>query len=314
MQDLAEILAVVLPVFLVIGTGFVLGRMRFVDSLANAAFSRLVFYVCTPALLFRSAARAPAHEVLQADVFLVTGAVSLVLTALVYVGAARSAPARRGVLAQGACRSNMAFFGLPVVLYAFGEGALGRAAGLIGFLVVVYNLLAVLVLILPHPSRDATRTSRMWASTGRKIVCNPLILGATAGIACSVLSIPLPRAVDRAVDLVGRIAAPLALITVGAGLDLRKLRADVAPAVITSAVKLLLYPALAWVILRLAGTGELEREVAVLILAAPTAVVSVIMVREMKGDESLASAIVIATTLAALFTTAAWLAFFRWAS
>jgi predicted permease len=314
MHDLIEILAIVLPVFLVIGTGFVLARIRFVDGPTNAAFSRLVFYLCAPSLLFRSAARTPVHEVLRPDVLFVAGGVSLLLAALVYAGAARSQASRRGVLAQGAFRSNMVFFGLPIVLYAFGEGTLGRAAGLIGFMVVVYNLLAVLVLVLPHRARTASGDGRTWSSTGLEIARNPLILGTAAGIACSALGIELPRALDRALELVGRIAAPLALLTVGAGLDLRRLRADVGPAALASALKLIVYPALIWGVLRLLGTGELEREVAVLILASPTAVVSVIMAREMNGDESLASALVIGTTLAALVTTSAWLAFFRWAS
>ena len=43
-----EILAIVLPVFLVLGLGFGLGRTGFLDRGAETALSRLVFYVAAP--------------------------------------------------------------------------------------------------------------------------------------------------------------------------------------------------------------------------------------------------------------------------
>ena len=109
----------------------------------------------------------------------------------------------------------------------------------------------------------------------------------------------------------GQIASPLALIAIGMGLDLRRLRADLGPAILVSLIKLVVYPALIYLGLGLVGTGTLDRQVIVLVMAAPTAVVSSIMAREMKGDQGLADAIVIGTTLVSLVTTAAWLGFFR---
>ncbi len=309
MAELLEILDIVLPVFIVIGIGFVLGRTRFVDDRARSSFSWLVFHVAAPALLFRSTARTPVHEAFNLEILAVTGGVSILLAALVYLATTRIDPARRGVLSQGAHRSNMVFFGLPVILYAFGEEVLGPAAVLIGFMVVVYNLLAVLVLVLPH--RSGNPGGGIWATTALEFARNPLILACGGGLLLSATGIDLPLPVDCALELVGHIAAPLALFTVGAGLDFRRLRAEVKPAAAVSALKLLIYPALIYAGLHLVGAGKTELQVTVLIMASPTAVVSYIMAREMKGDEQLAAAIVIGTTLASLVTTSAWLALFR---
>lgn len=309
MTELLEILAIVLPVFLVIGIGFVLGRTGYVDDRARSAFSWLVFHVAAPALLFRSTARTPVHEAFNLEIMVVTGGVSILLAVLVYWAAARMDPARRGVLSQGAHRSNMVFFGLPVILYAFGEEVLGPAAVLIGFMVVVYNLLAVLVLVLPHRSENPG--GGIWAATALEFARNPLILACGGGILLSATGLGLPLPVDRALELVGHIAAPLALLTVGAGLDFRRLQAEVKSAAAVSALKLVVYPALIYAGLHLVGAGKTELQVTVLIMASPTAVVSYIMAREMKGDEQLAAAIVIGTTLASLVTTSAWLALFR---
>jgi len=309
MTEILDILAIVSPVFLVIGIGCVLGRAGFVDERANAAFSRLVFFVAAPALLFRSTARTPLQEALQPDILLVTGGVSALVAGLIYAAATRTGPARRGVLAQGAHRSNMVFFGLPVIVYAYGNEVLGGAAVLIGFMVVVYNFLAVLLLILPH--RSGSSGGGVWGRTLLEMVRNPLILACAGGLLVSAAGLGLPLALDRTLELVGHIAAPLALIAVGAGLDFRRLRAEIPAAAAASIVKLLVYPALVLAGLHLVGAGKIDREVTVIIMAAPTAVVSAIMAREMKGDEQLAAAIVIGTTLAALVTTSAWLAYFR---
>jgi predicted permease len=51
------------------------------------------------------------------------------------------------------------------------------------------------------------------------------------------------------------------------------------------------------------------RETPVMIMAAPTAVVSYIMARELDEDEKLAGAIVIGSTLVSLATTIGWLVF-----
>ena len=236
--------------------------------------------------------------------------VSLVLAFGVYFFSARAGPSRRGVLAQGASRSNMVFVGLPIVVNAFGDEALGPAAVLIGFMVVVYNLLAVMLLTLPHKADDRGLRS-LWGRTFLEIVRNPLIIGSGAGILCSAAGIGLPVSVDRSLDMVGRIAMPLALLSVGAGLDFGRLRTDLGLSAVMCFIKLVVYPGLVCGCLVLCGISGVELKSTVLIIAAPTAVVSCIMARELKGDEQLAAAIVIGTTVASLVTISGWLVFFR---
>jgi predicted permease len=303
------ILNIVLPVFLVIGLGYGLRRGGFLGGEAVSPLSRLVFHVAAPILLFRSAARTPLGRSAQPEVLLLVAGISVATALLGYVLLGRSEPARRGVLAQGTHRSNMVFFGLPVVANAYGEEALGLAAVLVGFMVMLYNLLAVLLLTLPHRERSA-RSAAVWGRTALAILRNPLIVGSGLGILASATGVVLPVALDQALDLVGRIALPLALIALGAGLDLGHLRAEMRPALLVGVVKLAIYPGLVLAGLRALGLTGQELAVPVLVMASPTAVVSYIMAREMHGDERLAGAIVIGTTLAALPATVGWLLYF----
>ncbi len=300
------VLNIVLPVFLVISLGWGLRRIRFLDGAGNAVLTRLVYWTAAPALLFRSAATTPIRQSANITGLGVMALVTVAMAVLVYLLAYRAHPSRRGVIAQGSVRSNQVFLGLPLVYNAWGAEAVGQVAVLVGLMVILYNVLSVPLLTLPHRKRGGSPWDGAWEGT-RKILTNPLALGCLGGIAVSASGLGLPRTLDLSLDLVGRTALPLALISVGATLDFRRLSHELPVTTLVAALKLGLYPALVWLGLSRLGVSGLELKAVVLIAATPTAVVSYVMAVEMDGDEQLAAGLIIGTTLAALPTTILWL-------
>jgi len=146
----------------------------------------------------------------------------------------------------------MVFVGLPILTYSYGTAVVGSVAVLIGIMVVVYNFLAVILLTLPHQNATGEDPAP-WRRTATQVVRNPLILGCVGGLALAVIGTPVPVAVDRALELVGRIASPVALLAVGADLDFRHLRGDVTATVLVAVAKLAVYPGI--VALVLLGCG-----------------------------------------------------------
>jgi predicted permease len=305
-----EILNIVSPVFIVIGVGYALGRMGLLSEETNSKFSWFVFYVSAPALLFLSAARTPVSEALNLNLLGSVYLVSVVMFAIVYLAGARLDPSRRGVICQGSFRSNMVFVGLPVITNAFGDEVLGPASVLIGLTVPLYNLLAVLALTMPH--NQGADNAPAWGGIFRSTALNPLILGSLAGILFSALHLGLPSPAERSIELLARIAMPLALVCVGASLDLRKLRVEIGPSLLVSLLKLIIYPAMAFAVLTLLGESGTGLKFTVLIMAAPTAIASHIMAVEMKGDPKLSASVVIGATIFSMFTITGWLALFKW--
>lgn len=310
MNALIDIINIVLPVFLVIGLGYLLGAIGWMGTALTSGLSKLVFYVAGPVLLFRSAALTPLSKAIDPSAMGSVAVVTILTALAVYAACLRSAPARRGVIAQGSMRSNMVFVGLPVIENAFGPGVLGPAAVLIGLMVPVYNLLAVLLLSLPHHERNRGERG-LWKKATLDVLRNPLILGSLSGVLFSALHLPIPTGIDRSLDLVARMALPAALLSVGAGIDLGQVRTEMLPTAGVSLIKLIAYPAAIYAALGLFGVAGSESHFVVLLFASPTAVVSAIMAQEMKGDEQLAASIVVGTTIASLFTISAWIALFR---
>lgn len=300
------ILNIILPVFLLIALGWGLRRGAFLTGAGASMLTRVVYWVAAPALLFRGAATTPLRESANLPALAVMVPVTVVMAAVVYGLAWRVAPSRRGVIAQGTVRSNQIFLGLPLVANAWGEEAVGQVAVLVGLMVIVYNVLSVPLLTLPHRSRGAS----FWAGAAdgaRHMVTNPLALGCLGGIALSAVGLALPRALDQTLDLLGGTALPLALLSVGAALDLRRLREGLGATVLVAVLKMGVYPLLVWAGMNWLGVTGLALKAAVLVAATPTAVVSYVMAVELGGDEPLAASLIVGTTLASLPTTVIWL-------
>lgn len=301
-----NVLNTVLPIFLVIGLGFGLRRGGFLSESLVGALSRLVFYVSAPALLMRATATGTLDDTFDPAPLLVVAAVSLLVGGGIYLLCWRCHPDRRGVIAQGCFRSNQVFIGLPIVIYALGDAAVQLVAVQVSVTVIIYNFLGAVLLVLPQQEQSAT-SLRVWTRTTWRIIRNPLILASTLGIVYSLVGLPVPLALDRTLELLGRTAAPLALITVGAGLEFERLRGDLPTTMAVTAVKTILYPALILVGLKMAGLSGLALKAPLMLMTAPTAVIGYVMTRELGGDVKLSGAIVVGSTLFSILTITGWL-------
>ncbi len=170
--------------------------------------------------------------------------------------------------------------------------------------VIIYNFLGTVLLILPQQGRSA-RSPRVWSRTAVRVLKNPLILASTLGIAYSLTGLPLPVVLDRTLELLGRTAAPLALLTVGAGLEFERLRGDLGTTLAVTGVKTIIYPILILFGLRIAGLEGLALKAPLMLMAAPTAVIGYVMTRELGGDVKLSGAIVVGSTLVSVLTITA---------
>src|SRR5674476_967880 len=107
----------------IIGLGFLLAHLGVLRSDSQLLLSRLVFFVATPALLFKTLSTAPVDQILTSG--LLVAALSFVGTAGVYVLLARTVWRRStGDTVLGALSSgyvNAANLGLPITVYVLGS-------------------------------------------------------------------------------------------------------------------------------------------------------------------------------------------------
>jgi predicted permease len=303
-----DILQAVLPVFLVIATGVVLRRYRFIDQGFIDAANALVYYILLPVLLFNEISATEFHEAFSGPLVIGGYAATLAtfLLAFVLSGSLEIGPAERGSFVQGAVRANLAYVGLPVVFSAVGQAGLRKAGIFLGFIVPLLNALAVAALIIPHGSgRGKGRETAMrvlW-----QIATNPIVIACLAAIAWSVFKLPVPAMARRTLQLVSPATLPLSLLCLGGSFSLERARRGFALASLAAFLKLVFLTGLGLALYRWMGLSGTDLRIGVIMLGCPTAVVTYVMASQLSGDTDLAGTIVITSTAASAVTITGWL-------
>lgn len=291
-SNMLNVIEIVLPVFLIIGLGYAIRRLRLVSEGFFTDINTLVYYVCLPLLLFYKIAGADFSTSFNLRLVLATSAGVACCFSVSYLYGkwrAYSAPAH-GSFCQGSFRGNLAYIGLAIVFNAYGDAGLTRAGILLGFLVPVLNIFAIFALLLPQQQQ---------ASSGKIIkqfIRNPLILASLTGLAWSYCRLPIATIFDRTLNIATGMTLPLALISIGGSFSLARLKGDMGKATLAIAIKLLFLPLITAVLMLLLNVSGLDFAIGLLMAGAPTAVATYIMASQMGADEDLAGTIVMMAT------------------
>ncbi len=297
----------ILPIFLVIALGFWGGRKGLFPAQFIAPANRLAFYLAIPALVFRAVGRAPLADAWQ-PLPALAGVAAQLITWLLALLAVRltlarnsAPPASRASWLQATVHGNQAILGLAVVFYGLGEEGLSTAGLIVTAIILMQNLLSVVSFV-----RWGAGGSRQ-DSLVKSVLFNPIILAAMAGLAWSLTGWKLPAVLDRTLQILGNMGLPLALLIIGSNLAQGRLDRDWKGLLSLEAFKLLLMPALGLLLLTMLGVEHLALAVTVILLASPTATISVIMAGEMGGDSRLSSQAVTLSHALSAVTYSFWL-------
>ncbi len=271
-----------------------------------APANRLVYYLAIPAMIFRAISTGQFKTQFHAGVLSILIVSILVVFAIAWGAGVAFRVNRRqlGTYIQSAFHGNLGYIGLAVAYYALGTQGFARAGILAGFIMILQNFLAVIVLQI-YAGRDSA--SRGYGAVVTKVMGNPVVVSALAGIFFSVLELPVPVVVDRSLAIVGGMALPMALLIIGASLSLDLLRQGFSGVLPSALMKLLLLPGIGYFLFSLFGVPVEQFLPGLILLASPSATMVYVMAKEMKGDPDMAVAAISSTTLLSAVTLAVWL-------
>jgi len=301
-----EIVITIVPIFAVILVGLLARQKGIMPQAFLQSANRLTYYAAIPAMMLRAIARSDFNK--QFDVNLLLG--TIIPLVVVYIVAwivtiiVKIDRRSRGTLIESTMHGNIGYIGFAVVFYFLGSDALAQAGILGGFMMLVHNVLAVIV--LQYYSGKPSTPGGI-GQTIKKVLGNPIILTAMFGILLSVLKIPLPVIIDRTLGIIGNLALPLALLVIGASLSLQMQTRHLLVMIMASCSKLILLPAVGyWLYLFF----DLPRDVylpGLILLASPVATVVYILASEMRGDPKLAVNVISISTALSAITISLWL-------
>lgn len=196
----------------VIAVGFLLARFRVLPTGTQEVLARLVFFVATPALLFRTLSDAPVGTVLSSalGVTAITTAVGVV-SFLVIARIRRNSLGESVIGALASSYVNAGNLGIPLSTYLFGTAAYVAP-------VMMYQL--IVLAPIAFVALDIAETGKR-PSVLRVVlqpVRNPLVLASAVGVVMALGGWSLPEVVVRPIDMIAGIAVPGALIAFGMSL------------------------------------------------------------------------------------------------
>ena len=299
-QTLSFAFSVTGPIFMILALGVWLKRIGMLNDAFVESASKLVFNVTLPALLFISISQTSLSESANLAIIAYGAAatvlVFILLECLAYYWV--KPPEDRGVVVQGAFRSNMGIVGLAYCVNAYGEAGLVAASLYLGLITILFNILAVITL-----SRSLHTEDPSWRRIFIGIARNPLIIGIVAALPFAWQQWTLPPVLLQTGDYFAQMTLPLALLCTGATLNFRSIRYAVGKTFGASLGKLVLVPAVFALSAVWPGFRGMDLGILMLMAFAPTAAASYIMVRAMGGNAVLAANIIAITTIGSLFST-----------
>jgi predicted permease len=284
----------ILPILLVSGAGFILGKLLTVDS---RSIGRVVFYVFSPLLVFDLMIKSELNLGQAFTTVAYTASVIATMGLLAFMLAKLFRLERPHLLAVilTVAFGNTGNYGLPLVKFAFGDDALAVASIFYVTTTILFNTVGVVIASIGHMDLKS-------AVLG--LFKLPSIYGVALAVIIKTLGFQLPLPISRTIEIAANGAIPVMLILLGLELTRIQWSHNFRALGLGVFAKLLLGPLVGLLLASLFGLQHTVQQGNVLEAAMPAAVATTVVATEYKLEPALVTAIVfLGTALSPLTLT-----------
>ncbi len=277
------ILQTVIPVFLIILIGYIIGKFKRINI---QPMVDLIVYLAGPCLIFSSISKSDINLADFSTIALAAIGVIIILAFLVFIILKITKSNKVGLYLPMTV-GNTGYLGYPVALFAFGIAGLSRA--------VVYDMMNSLFLYsfgiyIIHHKNEIKEAFKI-----------PLLYAVVIGLLFNLFKIPVPQIIFKPIEMIGMITIPSALLILG--YKLTKIRISSAKtAFLASLFRIIGGFLVAFLIIKIFSITSLLKEVILLQAAMPSAVMSMILCQKHRRDSELVASIIFISTLLSIIT------------
>lgn len=279
-----NILNIVLPTFIVILIGFLLGKIKRFDM---SVVVDVLFYIGMPALAFTAMI---SKQIILLDASKIWASALLIMagTGVVAVITFKLARLKHSGLYVPIIILNAVNIPFPVMSMAYGqEGLLGAT---LFYIPVTLLSLTVGIMIFSRSS---------WKDGIRETLKVPAIYGAVLGLILNLTHVTLPALVFRPLDLIGTMVIPLTLLVLGFRLSSVQIT-SLPTTMLASFIRIGVGLGMGLIAVTVFGLTGVSRSVVILDSAMPSAANTSILAMKYNNEAELVSSVVFVTTIASL--------------
>ncbi|MCB2136760.1 MAG: AEC family transporter [Rhodobacteraceae bacterium] len=302
------LLDVTLPVFLVIGFGYLAVRLSLFSDAGVEGLMKFTQNFAIPCLLFRAISTLDLGQVFEWPLLLsfYAGATAGFLAGLFGARLIFGRPWPDSVAIGFCCLfSNSVLLGLPITERAYGAGALAANYAIVAVHSPFCYGLGITVMEVVRNRGGG------WARTIRSVLTamfrNALVIGIALGFAVNLSGTAPPQVFSDAVDLMVRAALPAALFGLGGVLVRYRPEGDLPTVFYVCAVALILHPAITWSLGNALGLGQSPLRSAVLTASMAPGINTYIFANMYGVAKRVAATAVLIATALSIITVSVWL-------
>lgn len=276
-----------LPILLLSGAGFALGKLLPIDS---RTIGRVVFYIFAPMLVFDLLLQNDIRLAEAASVAAFTTVLILAMGAITFAAGSLMKLERPALMAVliATMFGNTGNYGLPLVSFAFGESALQYAGLYFVTTSILFNTIGILIASLGHMHLKDALLGLLKVPTVYGVLFAALING---------FNLELPLAFTRTIDLAAGGSIPMMIVLLGIELSRVQWSSSLRGVGLSVSLRLLIAPFIALGLGLLLGMQGAVWQAGITQASMPAAVNTTILAAEYKLDSSLVTAIVFIGTL-----------------
>ncbi len=298
-------LNIIAPIFILVMLGVFFKKIKLVNDSFLAVSDKLVFNVCLPCLLFVDIVTSDSKDSFDISLILFCCAavtVVVILACLISCLLIKTND-KRGAFVQGVYRSNSAILGITLATSMFGSAGSATIAGVLPFIVMFFNVYAVIILSIFAPVNRKMTKKQILSKILKTVIKNPLIISIALALIWKLIGFSgMPKILDVSLSYLSDMATPLALISLGASIKADAIKGRLGLAVASSLCRLVFVPALVVMAALLFGFRGPSLGVVFIIFGGPAAVSSYIMAKQMGSDSDLAAQILLISTVLSTVT------------
>lgn len=287
--------------FSLILVGNIIKKLKVVSAEFQAGIAPLVLNVTLPAFILSSMTFEFSLETLKSSGILIAISFGLYGVAFilskVYSKVFKNQDKQRAVLEYAIMFSNTGYMGYPVVAQLFGEKGVFYAA--------IYNLsFTILIWTYGVDLLGGNKNETISLKKRLAALINPGLIAVLIGFTMFLSGLSFPEPIYNILDMIGSTTTPLSMMFIGFILT------EIKPSEaiknyqlwIISAIRLVIMPALAYLILSAFGFTGLVLYIPVVIVAMPVAVNVAVFASRYQSDYRLGSLLIFISTLLSIVT------------
>lgn len=308
---MAALLDVILPVFLLIGAGYLAVWRGYFSDAAVDGLMKFTQHFAIPCLLFSAISTLDLSAEFNPSLLgaYYTGAVSGFFAGLLGARLIFRRPWEDSVAIGFSCLfANSVLLGLPITERAYGLDALAANFAIIAIHAPFAYGVGITVMEIVRARTSGASLASLPRKVTKAMFSNALIIGIGLGFTVNLTGAPLPGALTDAVDMMVRAALPAALFGLGGVLYRYRPEGDAGTIVMICVVSLILHPTITYALGR---AFDLDRDAlrSAVVTAAMAPGINTYLFANMYGvaRRVAASGVLIGTALS-LITVWVWLA------